>query len=120
LLMMDKVKFDFAYMFCYSERPGTLAEKRFRDDVPEDVKKRRLEAVIEKQRQHSLERNRRDVGKVHKVLIEGPSKRSDNHFQGRTSANKVVVFPKENFQKGQYVDVLVEDCTGGTLIGRTV
>lgn len=120
LLMMDKVNFDFAYMFCYSERPGTLAEKKFRDDVPEDVKKRRLEQVIEKQRQHSLMRNQRDVGKVHKVLIEGLSKRSDDHFQGRNSANKVVVFPKENFQKGQYVNVLIEECTGATLIGRAV
>jgi tRNA-2-methylthio-N6-dimethylallyladenosine synthase len=120
LLMMDKVKFDFAYMFCYSERPGTLAEKRFRDDVSEDIKKRRLEEVIEKQRQHSLERNQLDVGKVHKVLIEGFSKRSDEHFQGRNSSNKVVVFPKSNYKKGQYVDVLVEECTGGTLIGHTV
>lgn len=120
LLMMDKVNFDFAYMFCYSERPGTLAEKKFRDDVPEDVKKRRLEQVIEKQRQHSLMRNQRDVGKVHKVLIEGLSKRSDDHFQGRNSANKVVVFPKENFQKGQYVNILIEECTGATLIGRAV
>ena len=120
LLMMDKVKFDFAYMFCYSERPGTLAEKRFKDDVPDEVKKRRLEEVIDKQRQHSLERNQRDIGKLHKVLIEGLSKRSEHHVQGRTSANKVVVFPKSNFQKGQYVTVLVEECTGGTLIGRAV
>ncbi|MGC3946611.1 MAG: tRNA (N6-isopentenyl adenosine(37)-C2)-methylthiotransferase MiaB [Chryseolinea sp.] len=120
LLMMDKVKFDFAYMFCYSERPGTLAEKKFKDDVADDVKKRRLEQVIDRQRLHSLQRNQLDVGKVHKVLIEGLSKRSDNHFQGRNSANKVVVFPKSNFQKGQYVNVLVEECTGGTLIGRAV
>lgn len=120
LRMMDKVNFDFAYMFCYSERPGTLAEKRFKDDVPEEVKKRRLEEVIEKQRAHSLVRNRRDIGRVWRVLIEGLSRRSDNHFQGRTSSNKVVVFPKENFSKGQYVDVLVEDCTGGTLIGRAI
>ena len=120
LRMMDKVNFDFAYMFCYSERPGTLAEKRFKDDVPEEVKKRRLEEVIEKQRAHSLVRNRRDIGRVWRVLIEGLSRRSDNHFQGRTSSNKVVVFPQENFSKGQYVDVLVEDCTGGTLIGRAI
>lgn len=120
LRMMEKVRFDFAYMFCYSERPGTLAEKRFRDDVPDQTKKRRLEEVIEKQRQHSLERNQRDVGKIHKVLIEGFSKRSEEHLQGRNSANKVVVFPKANFVKGQYVNVYVEECTGATLIGRTV
>jgi len=120
LLMMDKVKFDFAYMFCYSERPGTLAEKRFKDDIADEVKKRRLEEVIERQRLHSLERNQRDLGKVHRVLIEGLSKRSDHHYQGRNSANKVVVFPKSNFQKGQYVNVLVEECTGATLIGRAV
>lgn len=120
LLMMDKVKFDFAYMFCYSERPGTLAEKRFKDDVADDVKKRRLEEVIAKQRQHSLERNQRDVGRIHRVLVEGLSKRSDEHFQGRNSANKVVVFPRMNFRKGQYVNVLVEECTGATLLGRAV
>lgn len=120
LRMMDKVKFDFAYMFCYSERPGTLAEKRFKDDVADDVKKRRLEEVIAKQRQHSLERNQRDVGRIHRVLVEGLSKRSDEHFQGRNSANKVVVFPRMNFRKGQYVNVLVEECTGATLLGRAV
>lgn len=118
LSLMDAVKYDFAYMFFYSERPGTLAAKKFPDDIPDDVKKRRLEEVIEKQRLHSLERNMLDVGKVHKVLVEGSSKRSMDHLQGRNSANKVVVFPKENFSKGQYVNVLVEECTGGTLVGK--
>jgi tRNA-2-methylthio-N6-dimethylallyladenosine synthase len=118
--MMEKVKFDFAYMFSYSERPGTLAEKKFADDVPEAVKQSRLEEIIRKQRAHSLESNLRDVGKVHKVLVEGYSKRSDAFLQGRSTTNKVIVFPKENFKKGQYVNVMVDSCTGGTLIGRSV
>ncbi|HTE31901.1 MAG TPA: tRNA (N6-isopentenyl adenosine(37)-C2)-methylthiotransferase MiaB [Chryseolinea sp.] len=120
LAMMDKVKFDFAYMFCYSERPGTLAEKKLSDDVPENLKKNRLDQVIAKQRAHSLERNQFDIGKVHKVLVEGNSKRSDEFLQGRNSANKVVVFPRENYRKGDYVKVLVEECSGGTLKGRPV
>jgi tRNA-2-methylthio-N6-dimethylallyladenosine synthase len=118
LSLMDEVKYDFAYMFFYSERPGTLAAKKYPDDISEDVKKRRLDEIIAKQRAHSLERNLLDVGKVHKVLVEGFSRRSENDLQGRTSSNKVVVFPKVNFSKGQYVHVLVEECTGGTLVGR--
>jgi tRNA-2-methylthio-N6-dimethylallyladenosine synthase len=120
LSLMDAVQFDFAYMFFYSERPGTLAEKKFKDDIDLDVKKRRLDEIIVKQRRHSLERNQSDVGKVHRVLIEGFSKRSDNDVQGRNSANKVIVFPKENFVKGEYVNVWVEACSGGTLIGKAV
>lgn len=119
LSLMDMVQFDFAYMFFYSERPGTLAAKKFPDDIPEETKKRRLNEIIEKQRLHSLTRNQRDVNKVHKVLVEGPSKRSDDFLQGRNSANKVVVFPKQNFKKGDYVNVMVEECTGGTLVGKT-
>ena len=120
LSLMDVVKFDYAYMFHYSERPGTLAEKKFSDDVPEDIKKRRLAEVIAKQRAHSRMRNQADVGKVFKVLIEGYSKKSDAYFQGRNTANKVIVFPKNDKVKGQYVHVIVEDCTGGTLIGKVV
>jgi tRNA-2-methylthio-N6-dimethylallyladenosine synthase len=120
LSMMDQVKYDFAYMFFYSERPGTLAAKKYADDIPEEIKKQRLNEIIEKQRIHSLERNKLDVGKVHKVLIEGFSKRSQDHLQGRNSANKVVVFPKGNLSKGQYVNVLVKDCTGATLIADVV
>jgi tRNA-2-methylthio-N6-dimethylallyladenosine synthase len=120
LSLMDKVKFDFAYMFYYSERPGTLAEKKFKDDISLADKKRRLDEIIVKQRAHSSERNHQDVGKVHRVLIEGFSKRSDNDLQGRNSANKVLVFPKGNLVKGQYVNVLVEACTGGTLVGKVV
>ncbi len=120
LSLMDYVKYDFAYMFFYSERPGTLAAKKFTDDVPEEVKKRRLQEIIHKQNEHSRIRNKQDVGKVHKVLIEGYSKKSTEHLQGRNSANKVVVFPKEQFQKGHYVNVLVENCTGATLLGKVV
>ena len=79
---MDQVQFDFAYMFFYSERPGTLAEKKYKDDVPERTKKSRLDEIIAKQREHSLHRNRTDIGKVHKVLVEGNSKRSDAFLQG--------------------------------------
>jgi tRNA-2-methylthio-N6-dimethylallyladenosine synthase len=120
LSLMDNVKFDFSYMFFYSERPGTLAEKKFKDDITESIKKKRLDEIIVKQGEHSLLRNKKDIGKVHKVLIEGTSKRSDAYLQGRNTANKVVVFPREQFEKGQYVNVLVEDCTGATLMGRTV
>jgi tRNA-2-methylthio-N6-dimethylallyladenosine synthase len=120
LSLMDAVKYDFAYMFFYSERPGTLAAKKYKDDISLDVKKRRLSEIIAKQNQHSLERNKLDVGKVHKVLIEGYSKRSNEHLQGRNTANKVVVFPKEHYQKGEYVNVFVTDCTGATLVGNVV
>ena len=120
LSLMDKVQFDFAYMFYYSERPGTLAEKKYKDDVSLETKKRRLDEVIHKQRSHSFLRNKLDVGKVHTVLIEGYSKKSDDYLQGRNTANKVVVFPRQNFSKGQYVQVLVEECTGGTLLGKAI
>lgn len=120
LTLMDEVQFDFSYMFHYSERPGTPAEKKFRDDVPPETKKRRLDEIIRKQTEHSLLRNRRDIGRVYRVLIEGFSKRSERHLQGRNSANKVVVFPAEGHSKGNYVNVLIEDCTAATLIGKVV
>ncbi|WP_416865423.1 MAG: tRNA (N6-isopentenyl adenosine(37)-C2)-methylthiotransferase MiaB [Imperialibacter sp.] len=120
LSLMDYVIYDFAYMFYYSERPGTLAAKKYVDDVPLEVKKRRLQEIIDKQRLHALERNQRELNKVHTVLIEGASKKSELHLQGRNSANKVIVFPKEQFKKGQYVEVLVKECTGGTLLGEAV
>jgi tRNA-2-methylthio-N6-dimethylallyladenosine synthase len=120
LTLMDAVEYDFAYMFYYSERPGTLAAKKWKDDIALDVKKKRLDEIIRKQREHSLARNRLSVNNVYEVLIEGESKRSENFLQGRNSQNKVIVFPKSNFKKGEYVNVLVEECTGGTLIGRVV
>jgi tRNA-2-methylthio-N6-dimethylallyladenosine synthase len=120
LSLMEAVQYDFSYMFFYSERPGTLAAKKYSDDIPTDVKKRRLEEIIQKQNELSLKRNQKDVGKVHKVLIEGISRRSSEHLQGRNSANKVVVFPMGNKKKGEYVNVIVESCTGATLMGRAV
>ena len=120
LSLMDIVAYDFSYMFYYSERPGTLAAKKYADDIPLDVKKRRLQEIIEKQNQLSLQRNRLDVGKVHRVLIEGTSKRSNEQLKGRNSANKMVVFPKGNHQLGEYVDVMVSDCTAATLFGEVV
>jgi len=118
LSLMDLVQYDFAYMFKYSERPKTLAERRYEDDVLEEVKGRRLNEIIEKQLAHSLASNQRLVGSVQKVLIEGPSKRSDEHLCGRTASNVMVVFAKGSAQKGQYVNVQISDCTSATLIGE--
>lgn len=120
LSLMDAVRFDYAYMFYYSERPGTLAEKKFRDDVPLETKKRRLSEVIEKQSAHSRLRNEGDLGKIFTVLVEGPSRKSPEHLQGRNTANKVVVFPRAHHHKGEYVRVRIVDCTGATLIGNAV
>lgn len=120
LSMMNEIRYDFAYMFVYSERPGTLAAKKYADDIPEEVKKRRLEEIIALQTKHSIIRNERMVGKVQRVLIEGTSKRSEDFLQGRNTDNKVIVFPKANFRKGQYVNVLVERTTRGTLIGKAI
>ncbi|MCX8490154.1 MAG: tRNA (N6-isopentenyl adenosine(37)-C2)-methylthiotransferase MiaB [Cyclobacteriaceae bacterium] len=118
LSLMELVGYDYSYMFHYSERPGTLAAKKFKDDVTLEVKKRRLDEIIKMQSRLSLSRNLLDVGKIQKVLIEGTSKKSADHLQGRNSANKVVVFPCGNKKKGEYVHVLIENCTGGTLIGK--
>ncbi len=121
LSMMDYVKYDYAYMFAYSERPGTLAAKRYEDDIPEEVKKRRLTEVVSKQREHSHYRIQNFVGKVHKVLIEGYSKRSNQDYAGRNDQNAMVVFPVDNrFKVGDYVNVLGESCTSATLLGRIV
>jgi tRNA-2-methylthio-N6-dimethylallyladenosine synthase len=118
--LMKEVRFDFAYMFKYSERPKTLAERKYADDIPEEEKNRRLNEIIQMQQQHSLESNQRAVGKTFRVLVEGVSKRSDAHLFGRNSQNAVIVFPRLQFEKGQYVDVLVESCTAATLIGQPV
>jgi tRNA-2-methylthio-N6-dimethylallyladenosine synthase len=120
LSLMDLVQYDYSYMFHYSERPGTLAAKKLTDDIPLEIKKRRLDEIIQKQSALSLKRNKPDVGKVYKVLIEGSSRKSPNYLQGRNSQNKVVIFPKENKSKGEYVNVLVESCTQGTLIGKII
>jgi tRNA-2-methylthio-N6-dimethylallyladenosine synthase len=107
-------------MFFYSERPGTLAQRRYKDDVPDAVKKRRLQEIVDLQNRLSKESNQRDLGNIYKVLIEGDSKRSDTDWMGRTSHNKVIVFPKENYElkKGDYVMVQVTDCTKATLLGH--
>ncbi|MEQ9168144.1 MAG: radical SAM protein, partial [Fulvivirga sp.] len=120
LTLMDYVQYDFSYMFYYSERPGTLAEKKFEDDIPLDIKKRRLAEIITKQHETSLSRNKLDIGKVHEILIEGTSKRSEEQLQGRNSANKVIIFDGEGHKKGDYVHVLVNDCTHATLFGKIV
>lgn len=120
LSLMQEVQYDFAYMFYYSERPGTLAARRYQDDVPLAVKKRRLGEIIAQQRAHSLLQNQKAVGQVYQVLAEGPSKRSDAYLQGRNSANKVVVFPRNNCQEGQYVMVHIKDYTAATLLGTVV
>jgi tRNA-2-methylthio-N6-dimethylallyladenosine synthase len=120
LSLMDMVKFDFSYMFFYSERPNTPAAKKFVDDITLEVKKRRLNEIIAKQNELSLLRNQKSIGKVQKVLVEGFSKRSDDYLQGRNSANKVVVFPKKDFKKGEYVHVLIKECTSATLLGEVV
>lgn len=119
LSLFEYCEYDLAYMYFYSERPGTLAERRFEDDVPLEVKKRRLQEIVALHRIHSLKSMQNDVGKTFKVLIEGHSKKSDQYWAGRTDHNKMVVFQKEgNLKKGDYVDVFVESCTAGTLIGR--
>lgn len=120
LSLMEYVRFDYGYMFAYSERPGTLAAKKYEDDVPEAVKKRRLAEIIDLQQRMSLERNQRHLGEVQRVLIEGPSKRSAEELCGRNDQNKMVIFPKGNWQKGQYVNVLVTDCSSATLRGTVV
>jgi tRNA-2-methylthio-N6-dimethylallyladenosine synthase len=116
--IMEEVKYDYSFMFFYSERPGTLAAKKYTDDIPLDVKKRRLDEIIKKQSEISRFRYGQDVGKIHKVLIEGTSKRSEKFLQGRNSANKVVIFPRENKSKGEYVNVMVESNSQGTLFGK--
>jgi len=118
--LMNYVKFDFAYMFKYSERPKTLAERNFNDNVPEDIKASRLQSIIDMQLEHSHLSNKKMVGKTCKVLIEGVSKRSENKLYGRNSQNAVVIFDRDDLQKGEYVDVLIDDCTSATLFGKVI
>jgi len=120
LSLMELVQFDFSYMFYYSERPNTPAAKKLVDDIPEPEKKRRLQEIIDLQKQHSHIRNKMRIGKVHKVLVEGFSKRSDEFLSGRIDENTVMVFPRKNYKKGDYVQVIATDCTSGTLIGEPV
>jgi tRNA-2-methylthio-N6-dimethylallyladenosine synthase len=120
LSLMKEVGYDFAYMFSYSERPKTLAERKYKDDVAEEVKKRRLSEVVDLQRASSAEKAKEGVGAVHKVLIEGYSKKSEDMLMGRNSQNMVVVFPKEHYKRGDYVHVKVTHCTTSTLIGEVI
>lgn len=120
LSLMEYVKYDFGFMFAYSERPGTMAERKFEDDVPEEVKKRRLTEIVNLQQEHSRYNTEKFLGKTVEVLIEKESKKSDAHWSGRNSQNTVVVFPKENYQVGDFVNVKIEDCTSATLIGTPV
>lgn len=120
LSLMEYVKYDYGFMFAYSERPGTMAARKLDDDVPEDVKKRRLAEVIALQRKHGHYRTQQHVGKTQEILIEGTSKKSDAHWMGRNSQNTVAVFPKEHYKKGDFVMVKINDCTSATLIGEAV
>jgi tRNA-2-methylthio-N6-dimethylallyladenosine synthase len=120
LSLMEWAGFDFAYMFKYSERPGTKAARKYKDDVPEDIKSARLSEMIALQNRLSVKSKKNDIGRVYDVLIEGYSKRSAEYLSGRTSANKVVVFPANGLSKGEYVKVQVERTTSATLIGKCI
>ncbi len=120
LSLMKYVKYDFGFMFAYSERPGTLAERKMEDDIPMEVKKRRLNEIIQLQQKHSLYRTQEHLGNTEEVLIEKTSKKSDAHWSGRNSQNTMVVFPKENYLVGEFVNVKITDCTSATLIGEAV
>jgi tRNA-2-methylthio-N6-dimethylallyladenosine synthase len=119
LSMIDFADYSMSYMFYYSERPGTLAARKYPDDITLEVKKRRLQEIINLQSRVSLGHNRRDIGKVFEVLIEGNSRKSDQDFCGRNSQNKMIVFPKvPGYQPGQYINVLVKEASSATLIGE--
>ncbi|CAI8428387.1 MAG: tRNA-2-methylthio-N(6)-dimethylallyladenosine synthase [Formosa sp. Hel3_A1_48] len=120
LSLMEYVKYSFGYMFAYSERPGTLAERKLEDDIPEEVKKRRLSEVVELQQKHSLYRSQEFLNQVTEVLIEKTSKKSDAEWSGRNPQNTTVVFPKEDYKVGDFVLVKIEDCTSATLKGKVV
>ena len=120
LSLMDKIKYDYSYTFSYSERKGTMAERKFTDDIPNNIKQKRLSELIIKQREHSLYRNKLCVNKTFKVLIEGLSKKSKNKFKGRSTENKMIVFPKSNYNIGDYVNVKVLECNSATLFGEII
>ena len=120
MTLMEQVEYDLAYMFAYSERERTLAERKYEDDVPEKVKKRRLSEIISQQMNIQEKRNNAEIGNVHIVLAEGTSKKSDEQLSGRSDTNKMVVFDKEHYQKGDYVAVEIKSCTSATLIGKPI
>jgi tRNA-2-methylthio-N6-dimethylallyladenosine synthase len=116
--LLDEVKFDLAYMYMYNERPGTTSAKKYKDDISDEIKSRRLAEIISLHRGHTLLRNKENLGKTYEILLEGTSSKSDDHLYGRNSQNKVVIVPKGNLQPGQYVYAKIIDCTSGTLIGE--
>tara|TARA_B110000116_G_scaffold93871_1_gene81875 strand:- start:2369 stop:3937 length:1569 start_codon:yes stop_codon:yes gene_type:complete len=118
--LLDYVKYDYGFMYSYSERPGTMAAKKIKDDVPEKIKQRRLSEIISKQREHSNFRTSQNIGKTVCVLIEKVSKKSEIQWSGKTAKNTVVVFPKEHYQIGDFVDIKIKKCTSATLIGNAV
>ena len=120
ITLIEEAQFDFSYMYMYSERPGTPAAKKLTDDVPEDVKGRRLTEIIKVQNKMSLSKNTARIGNIVEVLIEGSSKKSENDWMGRSDEDIVVVFPKGNYKKGAIVKVLVERATVTTLIGKSI
>lgn len=120
LSLMREAKFDMSFMFKYSERPGTVAAKRMPDNVPEDVKIRRLNEIIAVQNELSLQSNQNDIGKVYEVMVEGFSKRSKEQLFGRTSQNKVVIFPREGRHIGEFIKIKVLSASSATLIGEVV
>ncbi|HEX7070580.1 MAG TPA: tRNA (N6-isopentenyl adenosine(37)-C2)-methylthiotransferase MiaB, partial [Rhodothermales bacterium] len=120
LTLLQTVRYDHAYMFAYSERPQTYAARKYADDVPEAVKKRRLAEIIALQTEISAENNRAEIGRTHTILVEGPSKRSTDQYCGRTDSNKVVVFDRGDAKPGSYRDVIVRDATSATLLGELV
>ena len=120
LSLMKHIKYAYGFMYAYSERPGTMAARKLEDDVPEEIKKRRLSEIIALQRMHCRERTEQHLGKIQEILIEGEAKKSDAHFMGRNSQNTVAVFPKENYTVGDFVMVRMNSCTSATLIGEAV
>ncbi len=120
LKALERIKYDFGYMYLYSERPGTMAARKMEDDVPAEIKQRRLSEIIALQREHCEFRTKQHLGKIQEILVEGPSKKSDAHWMGRNSQNTVAVFPKEHYQVGDFVSVQINDCTSATLIGQAI
>ena len=120
LAVLEYVKYDFGYMYLYSERPGTMAARKLQDDVPEEVKQRRLSEIIALQRDHCKYKTEQHLGKIEEILIEGTSKKDKSQWMGRNSQNTVAVFPKENYKLGDFVNVRMNDCTSATLIGEAV
>ena len=118
LSLMDNVIYDYSYMFYYSERPGTLAHRKYKDDIPLETKKRRLDEIVKKQNIHSFKRNELTIDEQYKILVEGVSKKSDKFLRGRTSENKMVIFPKKDNTIGKYVDIKIKECNSATLFGE--